>query len=209
LNVYYSKSTGNPRSVDSYENDSVVVNSYINLSSIRTYGFDVTIPYYPAAMPFKLWDWIDMMFVKYSWYNVRQEGQYLKENLTTDKSVWSLTANGVFTIWDDLKLMAYLRYTPKQSDQRVTTYASTDLTLSLNKNFYDSKLRLSLIIQNALNTSRYQGETRGSNYFNAYSTLQLHPRSIMLTLTYIFNNYKEKTERKVDDGRDKSNEGLF
>ena len=83
INAYYVFSTGLFETVRTNVDDSVSYSSPINFSSSKTYGFELTLPYYNSpSMPIHLPDFISMLNIKYG-YNYRKRlGTYLNEDLS-------------------------------------------------------------------------------------------------------------------------------
>ena len=204
INVYYTNSKGNPTYVQTVK-DSITTSNFINLASTKTYGAELTLPYYKGQyFPIDMPDFISMFYVKYSFYRLIRNGNYGAENLSTSRNVWNLNANLGLSLWWDLKSNVYFYFMPKQKDQRTVSSSYNYLSASVSKSFMEGKLQISLALSNILNKRDYDNETYGSNYYSSSNFHTSYGRGVSLSFTYTFNNFTEKRERQVDDGRDKS-----
>jgi len=83
VNVYYVYTTGLFDYVMANVNDSVTFNSPVNLSSNKTYGVELTLPYYNSPMmPFHLPDFVSMLNVQLGYTYQKRIGTYLTEDLS-------------------------------------------------------------------------------------------------------------------------------
>lgn len=210
LNLFHTNSNGRPYWITTTENDSVTYNSVINCGRTKTYGLELTLPIInDPQFPIKLPKWLNMINVFFSVTRVIDEGVYNSEDYSAKKTTWNVSANSNFTLWYDVNLMVNANYRPKISDKRYIRNASTYLGLSLSRDFFDRKFKVALMLSDLLNSSKYRTETFGSNFYSDNTSHYLSSRGAFLSLTYNFNDFKPKRERNVDDGRDKSEGGMF
>lgn len=210
VNVYYVYSTNNISYATAVVNDSVTYSSPINLNSTKLYGVELTLPYYNSPMsPVHLPDFINNFNIQYRYNHREVFGKYLNEDLTyTAKYHW-LNANVGFKLWYDIFANVMFRYKPKSTDAKNYSNETKDLSLSISKSFLDQKLKLNIYISDLLDAQRYEYESYGSTYKTVGKFIPYKAQSISIGITYMFNDYKERRDRNIDDGRDASNKGGF
>jgi outer membrane receptor protein involved in Fe transport len=209
LNLYYSGSKGNPQLAETSLSDSITMSTRINMSSVKTYGLELTIPYINTPQfPFKLPDFVTFIYLRYNLNKSIQSGNYLTEDLSYSRVFWNLSANAGFRIWYDLDIMFSCRYMPNIKDARNYSYANTYLVFVLSRDFFDKKLKVSLVFNDLLNSNKRKNETFGSNFYTYSENINVNNKGIFLSLNYSFNDFKSRRERNVDDGRDKTDDGF-
>jgi hypothetical protein len=206
INLYYVKSSGLVTPVTGTVNDSITVTSYMNLNSNETYGLELTLPYYnSSSMLFQLPDFVSMLDIRYGYKYRKQDGKYLKENLTyTDKTYWVRCNLGI-DMWYDVSAFASFSYTPSVNNARKKLSSYKDLSISLEKNFFDRKLDVEISIHDILKSWPRTAQTFGSDFTFQETKSWENSRSISLSLTYMFNDYKARSDKNISDGRDDNN----
>lgn len=210
VNAYYVYSSGMFTSVSGTERDSVTVNSFINLNNNRTYGIELTLPYYKGPMsPVKLPSFISMFYIQYGYNYRKQSGQFLQEDLSyTDNNSWIRTNLGL-SLWYDVEATISFTYRSKPNNRRITYKETKDLSLYISRSFMDGKLKLNLSFQDLLNNQKYASSTLSNTYSYSDYFNPGRNRSVTLGITYMFNDFKERRDRNIDDGRDGGNKGMF
>ncbi|MGE5496869.1 MAG: hypothetical protein ACM3Q2_02300, partial [Syntrophothermus sp.] len=79
--------------------------------------------------------------------------------------------------------------------------------ISFSKALFDRKLRLNLSIEDALNSSIYDNQSFGDSYYSRSHYAAQRSRGISLGFTWMFNDYKDRNDRNLDDGRDSGGGG--
>jgi hypothetical protein len=208
VNVYYNKATGIYTSAIATENDSIIISSYINLNSSETYGFDLTFPYYNSPMmPIHLPDFITMLNVTFNYIYKKQDGVYLNEDLSMTDKTYSIRASLGFKLWWDINANLSAYYKPEINNKLMRTSEFKSLQLYLSKTFMDKKLRVSIIGSDLLNSMKTENQSIGANLYTRSSFTPLYSRGIGISVSYMFNDFKERNDRKVNDGRDGGNNG--
>ena len=209
INVYYVYSTNLFDYVTANVQDSITYSSPINLSSNKTYGFELTLPYYNSpAMPFHLPDFITMLNAQFGYTYRKKVGMYLSEDMSDWGYYKWFSLNMGFNLWYDIGANISFRFTPETASKRYINNQRTNLSLFLSKNFLDRKLKISLYLSDLLNSNSGRQQTFGTDYYYSTSYSRHNSRSIMLGITYMINNYRPRNDRKIDDGRDASNKGM-
>lgn len=208
INAFYVYSTGMITRATSTENDSVMVSSYFNLASNKTFGVDLTLPYYNTPdMWFHLPEFVSMMNIQFHYTHIEQTGQFINENLAMKDDSWSLNANVNLKLWLGIEADAYFYYSPSTSNKLRKQNDQKYLYLSLSKSFMNNKLRFDVSCDGVLDDSKYETESFGSNYYTKGKYVFSGSRSISVGIRYMFNDFKERRDRSIDDGRDNGGGG--
>ena len=206
INVYYVYSNGMFDNATSIIDDSVSVSSPINIGSNKTYGLELTLPYYNSPMmPFHLPDFINMINIQFGYNYRKQTGQYLNENLNYNGNRTWLTANIGLAIWYDINSNISLRYNPKSTSGRYVNESTAYLSLYLSKNFFDRKLQLSIAFMDLLDSQKRTNETYGTDFYSKSTFSSYRSRSVSFGISYRINDYKDRRDENIDDGRDANN----
>jgi len=108
----------------------------------------------------------------------------------------SIRLNSYVTLWYDIKANLYFSMYP---GYKVTTYKAYDSyysNLSVNKNFFDRKLSLSI---NVTNVIRYNPSRESFDKdIHTYSKSSPSNQIVSLSLSYNFNKYKNQKEKAPD-----------
>lgn len=191
------------------ENDSTIVSTFLNLNSEKAYGVNLTLPYYNSPMmPFHLPDFISSFYVSFNYRYAKQSGQYLAEDLSLTNKTYTLNANLGLKLWYDIDANISLYYMPRIENRRTIRSEMKNLSLFFNKMFMDRKLRVYIMINDVLNAQRGNNESIGGNYYTRSYYEMRNSRSIGIGISYMFNDYKERRDRNIDDGRDAANRGF-
>lgn len=203
LNFYYVFSTGMFTYANSTVQDSISMGSYINLSKNKTYGIELTLPYYNSpSMPIHLPDFISMLNIRFEYRWVRRYGSFENDDLNDLTKYAGMNANLGMNIWWDVNAGLYFSYSPKIKNPITTDNETKYLVIYMSKGFYNQKLRVSLNINDVLNSQKYGSATYSNTYYSSYYSVQEKSRGISLSVSYMFNDYKERRDRNIDDGRD-------
>lgn len=209
VNVYYVYTSGSFDYVMANVNDSITFNSPVNLSSNKTYGVELTLPYYNSPMmPFHLPDFISMVNVQIGYTYQKRIGQYLTEDLSDWGYRKWMNVNLGLRIWWEVDATFYFRYSPLTESKKYVNNRQTDLSIYLSKSVWDKKLKINFSVSDLFNTNVYDRKTYGTDF--SYHTVYTpyRSRSVSIGLTYMINDFKDRRDRSLDDGRDASNQGF-
>ena len=210
INVYYVYSNGLFDNVTSIIDDSISVSSPINIGLNKTYGLELTLPYYNSPMmPFHLPDFVNMINIQFGYNYKKQTGQYLNENLSYDGDNKWLNINLGLALWYDINSNISLRYNPKSKSDRYINESTANLSVYLSKSFLDQKLQLSVAFSDLLNSQKYTRQTYGTDFYSRNVNTPYRSRSVSFGISYRINDYKERRDVNIDDGRDASNNTGF
>lgn len=205
INVYYVYSTNVFNSVQTVINDSITVSTTQNAATNKTYGIELTLPYYNSPMmPFHLPDFISSLNIQFGYTYRKLKGSYLYENIDVEGSGKWLSFNMSFKLWYDINSSVYVRYSPKEDNKRTVSDRRVFSYLSFSKALLDQKLQVNLSISDPLNMMKFKNETFGTMFYSSSDFKMLNSRGISVGISYRINDYKERRDRNIDDGRDAS-----
>lgn len=209
VSLFYNYTTGSFTSAMATENDTILVSTFLNLNNEKSYGINLTLPYYNTPMmPFHLPDFISSFYVSFNYRYSEQSGQYLAEDLSLINKSYTLNANLSLKLWYDIDVSISLFYIPKTENRRNVRSEMKHLSLYISRMFMDRKLRVYMTINDLLNSQRGNNESIGGSYYTRYYYEMRNSRSIGIGISYMFNDYKERRDRNLDDGRDAANRGF-
>jgi hypothetical protein len=159
-------------------------------------------------MPFHLPDFISSWYVSFNYRYSQQSGQYLTEDLSLIDKSYTLNTYISLKLWYDIDASISLYYIPKTENRRGVRSEMKYLSLYFSKTMMDRKLRIYITVDDLLNGRRGSSETLGGNYYTRYSYEMLNSQAIGIGISYMFNDYKDRRDRNVDDGRDAGNRGF-
>jgi hypothetical protein len=210
VKMYYSTSTGRPVSISAVVDDTVFVSSMVNNASTKSYGTEIMLPLInDSKFPIKLPDWWVMANITYTWSHTEESSNYLTEAYSIKRNSWTLNANGVFKTFADINAIINFRYTPETRDSRTITNDKSYLSFTLAKEFMDKKLRVTFTVSDILKANVYETKTNANGYYMVNSFTNVNSQNIGVSITYKFNDFKLHQERSIDDGRDKTEGGMF
>ena len=205
INTYYVHSTGNMNYETAVINDSISVSSPINLTSTDLFGLELSLPYYNSpASPVHLPDFISSFNINYSYRYYKQHGNYYEENLNYVSKSSNLNANLGLALFYDIKANISFWYSPKYSDVRSSNREQKYLSLNVSKSFFNKKLKFNFSVNDILKSGKWENWTYGNDYrsYSLYSPSKT--RTVSIGISYAFNDYTERYDRNIDDGRDAS-----
>jgi hypothetical protein len=209
VNIYYSDSKGRPSSISTIEQDSVTINTTINSASNKNYGFELTIPIInEPRFPVKLPDWFGMFNVRISYNHFSESGGYLQDIYSINRDSWKFSGNCNLNLWWDVNVVFYYNISLKTSDERYRTSETDFAGLYIKRDFLDKKLTVGININDIFKGVRPINETYGLNYYVYNRSESVHSQNVGLSIRYNFNDFTNRQEKDVDDGRDKDG-GLF
>lgn len=212
ISVFYNYTTGTITSAMTTENDTTLISTYLNLNNEKAYGVNLTLPYYNSPMmPFHLPDFITNCYISFNYRYAKQSGQFLKEDLSLIDKSYTFNAYVGVKLWWDIDANISVYYMPRTENRRMIRGAMNFTSLYLSKTFMDRKLRLNISVMDLFNSNKNYNESIGGNFYTKNSYQMLNSRSISIGISYMFNDYKDRRDRKIDDGRDSSggNNGGF
>ena len=105
-------------------------------------------------------------------------------------------------------MIFYYNISLKTEDERYRTSASDFAGLYIKRDFLDKKLTIGININDIFKGVHPINETYGSNFYSYNRSQTVHSQNIGLSIKYNFNDFTNRQEKDVDDGRDKDG-GMF
>ena len=207
ITIYHSNSNGNPRRISLGLSNGRMFSTLVNLSRVRSFGADFSLPLSNGpTSPITFPDWWNYGNISVSYQKVSEQGGFnyssASESYTIYTDVWSINAFAGIKTYMDCQLTVGCRYAPKHSDSRYVTFSTTNLYMSVSRDFFDRKLSVSVSGNNLLNSDKNKQTTYGSNYYSYSEFLVDRSRNVSVGINWKFNDFKFRRDRKVDDGRD-------
>ena len=209
LNLYYNSAKGKPSNISTNDKDSVTVNTTINSTASKNYGFELTIPLInEPRFPVKLPSWFNMFTLRTSYNHIQEQGAYLKEIYDITRNTWRFNGNLSFKVWEDITTMFYYNISLSAKDSRYRDGTVRFVGCYISKDFMDKKLQVGINISDIFNAAKQNNETYGSNFINISSSERYKSRNVGISIKYSFNDFTNRQEKNIDDGRDKDG-GMF
>jgi hypothetical protein len=204
LTMFYYGSKGKIINAETMLQDSVLFSTYINGPKTQEFGLELNLNLSRGkSSPIKLPEWFPMMNTKINLSRFIQEGTYMQEDLSENKTNFYLSSYASFSLWYKSKASVSFSYRPESKSQRYKMSSMTDMTISLSRQFLKNSLRVTLTLNDVLNKARATYETHAYNYSTRLNAVPQNSRYLSLSINYLFNSYEDKEEREVDDGRDR------
>ena len=152
-------------------------------------------------MPFHLPDFITNCYLSFNYRYAKQSGQFLKEDLSLIDKTYTFNAYVGVKLWWDIDASISFYYMPRTENRRMVRGAMNFTSLYLSKTLMDRKLRINISVNDIFNSSRNYNESIGGSFYTKNTYQMLNSRSISVGISYMFNDYKDRRDRKIDDGR--------
>src|SRR3989339_842479 len=176
---------------------------YLGLNNYSAGNPKIKPTYYNSPMmPFKLPDFISSCYISFNYRYSKQSGQFLKEDLSLINKSYTLNAYLGFKLWWDIDANVSVYYVPRTENRRMVRGEMKYTSLYFSKTMLDRKLRINIYINDIFNSSKNYNESIGGSYYTKSNYEMLNSRSISIGLSYMFNDYKDRRDRNLDDGRD-------
>jgi hypothetical protein len=112
-------------------------------------------------------------------------------------------------LWYDVNFSVYASYTPKVTDDRFYSSSRTFAGVSAGKKFFGDKLEVTLNAQDIFKGQNSTSKTTAPLFYSYNKYTAKYSPNFGISLRYSFNNFKQKQDRNVDDGRDSSGNSIF
>ena len=187
--AYYRDIQNVVNRVNTIYNDSILNRIYSNVGDAKTLGIELG----AQLKPTQKWS----AFLGANVYRYMLEGSFDNRPVDTNATVFSINANTSYTFWKDAVLQLTFNYlsdrvTAQGEDSR---YYAPHLTVQ--KSFFDNRLKATLQWQNIdmglLNTNEQRITTWRENAFYTTTNYIYEVDMIVLNLSYIFKNGKDKS----------------
>lgn len=187
--TYYRNTQNVVNRVNTIYNDSILNRIYSNVGNAKTLGVELG----AQLKPTQKWS----TFLGANVYRYMLNGNFDNRPIDTNATVFSINANSTYTFWRGTLLQLTFNYlsdrvTAQGEDSR---YYAPHLTLQ--KSFFDNRLKATLQWQNIdmglFNTNEQRITTWRENAFYTTTNYIYEVDMIVLNLSYIFKNGKDKS----------------
>lgn len=211
LKFYHTSAKGSPTQATISNPDGTSTTTTVNMDWGKSYGVETSLAYMSGdpRMPFTLPKWISMININAQYYKYEGKGRYGVENLGSKSDNWNLNGSLNMSLWYDVSSNIYVYYRPKNNDTRNRNNSQLFLYMGFSKAFFDRKLQVRINLMDLLNTSKeWVNEEFADTYYSYNKWTSSIGRSVGISFTYSFNNYRPKQERNIGDDRDAGGSGM-
>ncbi len=192
--AYMTSSQDNYRSVTTIVDDTISLRKSVNLASARTWGVDLS-GYFPITKWLQISPYFNLYYLIY-------KGSYLTETFDYDGFFWSLNLSINTTIWWDMSLSFWGNYSPGYKTHIEKRKETIWTGIALSRQFFDRRLRINLNLNDIFKKNIYEDESYGSNYISTSYRKYNGSRSVSLSISWTINDFRQKYQKDMDDGRD-------
>ena len=173
----------------------VIITTPINLATSLRYGFEFSLNY----TPFKWW----RLNSNFNLYGNDTKGDYtytdfngleVTQNFDNEAISWFTRMSSKVTLPYKVDWQTTFNYYGPSTTAQGKSYGIAVLNLAFSKDFLNEKATVSLNVSDLLNTRKRRYDTNILNVLNSESEMQWRTRTIMMSLTYRFN--QKKTDRQ-------------
>ncbi|MGV8992838.1 MAG: TonB-dependent receptor domain-containing protein [Flavobacterium sp.] len=182
----------------------VIITTPINLATSYRYGFEFSLNY----TPYKWWK----LNSNFNIYGYDTKGDYtytdfndqeVTQNFDNNAVSWFARLSSKVTLPYKIDWQTNLNYYGPSSTAQGKSYGIGVASLAFSKDFFKEQATVSLNVNDVFNSRIRKYDTNILNVLNSESEMQWRTRTVLLSVTYRFN--QKKTERQKV--RQPSNEG--
>ena len=182
----------------------VIITTPINLATSYRYGFEFSLNY----TPYKWWK----LNSNFNIYGYDTKGDYtytdfndqeVTQNFDNNAVSWFARLSSKVTLPYKIDWQTNLNYYGPSSTAQGKSYGIGVASLAFSKDFFKEQATVSLNVNDVFNSRTRKYDTNILNVLNSESEMQWRTRTVLLSVTYRFN--QKKTERQKV--RQPSNEG--
>ena len=182
----------------------VIITTPINLATSFRYGFEFSLNY----TPYKWW----RVNTNFNLYGNDTRGDYtytdfngdeITQNFDNDAISYFARLSSKITLPYKIDWQTNLNYYGPSTTAQGKSYGISIASLAFSKDFFKEKATVSLNISDVFNSRKRRYDTNILNVLNSESEMQWRTRTVMMSITYRFN--QKKTDRQKV--KPQSNEG--
>ena len=137
-------------------------------------------------------------------YDYRIEGVLYDESFFRKSFNWNTRFNNMFKLGPDTQVQFNVNYNSPTVSSQGTLEESYSADVSINQDFFEKMLSLTLQIRDTFGTAKYEYTYSGPNFYS-YSYSKRESPIVMLNLRLNFNNYEPEGNR--EEGEDQNGGG--
>ena len=173
----------------------VIITTPINLATSLRYGFEFSLNY----TPYKWW----RINTNFNLYGNDTRGDYtytdfngetVTQNFDNDAISWFARLSSKVTLPYKIDWQTNLNYYGPSTTAQGKSYGIAMASLAFSKDFFNEKATVSLNINDVFNSRKRRYDTNILNVLNSESEMQWRTRTVMMSVTYRFN--QKKTDRQ-------------
>ncbi len=188
--AYFRNTKNLVNRVNTVFNDTILNRIYSNVGSGRAIGLEVG----TQIKPTKNWS----NFIGANIYNYTIDGTFDNKPIDTETTVYSINWNTTYNFWDTASIQFTFNYLSDRVTAQGTDSRYYSPNLTFQKKFFDNRFTATLQWQNidlgVLDTNEQRITTSRPNDFFTTTNYIYEVDMIILNLSYIFKNGKNKTK---------------
>lgn len=185
----------------------VIITTPINLATSYRYGFEFSLNY----TPYKWWK----LNSNFNLYGNDTRGDYtytdfngesVTQNFDNDAVSWFARLSSKVTLPYKIDWQTNLNYYGPSTSAQGKSYGIGVASLAFSKDLFKEKATLSLNVNDVLNSRKRRYDTNLPNVLNSESEMQWRTRTVMLSMTYRFNQKKNDRQKVRPQSNDRGGE---
>lgn len=183
---YYRITHNKVEFVQSVYDENITLNSVENVGTDYSFGMEFMVNRPMTAF----WN-INAMA---DFYNYKVEGELLGKSYSNESFSWSARLNNMFTINDKTSLQLMGNYQSNRSNSQGESNGFFMSSMALKYEFIKRTLTATLQVRDLFQSSDRERTLEAEDFYS-YSSFDRKAPSVMLNLTYLFNNFKENKKQ--------------
>jgi hypothetical protein len=196
---YYRVTNNKVETVRSVYEENVMLRTPENVGKDYSLGVELMFSFKPT----KWWD-IDLMG---DFYNYKVEGILYDNDFSNTSNNWSSRFNNTFVIKKSTKIQINSMYNGASVTAQGETAGYYMVNAAVKQDFLDKKLSAVLQVRDIFSSAKHEFTSSGPDFYN-YSEYNRVSPTVMLTVSYRFNNYRPDKKTRLNGGDDGDMEGL-
>ncbi|NOX90663.1 MAG: TonB-dependent receptor [Calditrichaeota bacterium] len=202
LEIYYRVTNNKVERVRSVfpDKENVILHTYENIGKDYSLGSEFLL----NRDIFKWWN-INYMA---SLYRYRVKGRLDEQDFFRESFNWSLRLNNDFRFSPNTRIQFNLRYRSPTVTSQGKSEDFLSFDMAFKQQFFKRKLSFTIQARDLFNTMRHEFISRGADFYY-YRFIDRRSPMLSLTVTWIFNNYKQERRKTNGGENDFGGEDLF
>jgi len=196
---YYRVTNNKVETVRSVYEENVMLRTPENVGKDYSLGIEL-------MFSFKLTKWWDIDLMG-DLYNYKVEGVLYEQDFSNSSTNWSSRFNNTFMIKKRTKIQINSMYNGASVTAQGETAGYYMLNAAVKQDFLDKKLSAVLQVRDIFSSAKHEFTSSGPDFYN-YSEYNRVSPTVMLTVSYRFNNYRPDKKSRSNGEDDGDMEGL-
>jgi len=199
LEGYYRVTNNKVETVRSVYQENVMLKTPENVGKDYSLGVEL-------MFSFKLTKWWDIDLMG-DMYNYKVEGILYEKDFSNSSTNWSSRFNNTFMIKKRTKIQINSMYNGASVTAQGETAGYYMINAAVKQDFLDKKISAVLQVRDIFSSAKHEFTSSGPDFYN-YSEYNRVSPTVMLTVSYRFNNYRPDRKSRSNGGDDGDMEGL-